>query len=217
MLVLLLPGCSDPARELASKFPVNPAVEDARRDLLAILDSSADKSAVDAEHESWLKVRSVHCASIAKLGGSGKSGDSAGEHPVEKCFAGIDKQRLEALSQVRLATLARQPALAAAPSSAANISIAFETTNQADSLAVSPDGRIVAVGTLATGVDIYDVVSVQKLHNLQAEKTASHLSFSPNGRLLATASRQVRGTKIWDVYSGRLLRDYKGSMGPIAM
>jgi WD40 repeat protein len=210
-------GCSDPARELVKKYPVNPMVDGARRDLLALTDDPSQKIALDKEHRSWLASRSTHCATLAKVGGSGNTDEKSAARMLEGCFAGFDKQRLDALGQIRLAALAGQPALGAAAAPGPNISIAFEATNQADSLAVSADGRIAAIGTLASGVDLYDTASVQKLRSLPADKAAAHLSFSSNGRLLATASRFVRGTKIWDVYSGQLLRDYKGSMGPIAM
>jgi hypothetical protein len=205
-------GCADPARELAKKYPVDPVVEAAQRDVLALVEESRRRAELEKEHKAWVQTRATHCATLAKTGGSGKDADEA----LEGCFTSFDRQRLLGLGGLRLAMLARQPPPAPARNMP-NLPIAFAATRRAEVLAVSPDGRVAAVGLTEGGVDLYDLVSAQKLRTLPADQGAGRLSFSPNGRLIATASRLMRGTKIWDVYSGTLLREYGGSMGPVAM
>ncbi len=54
-------------------------------------------------------------------------------------------------------------------------------------LALSPDGRRLAVAGLATGVDIYDVATGQPLRTLPTDNSVWSLSFSPDGNRLITA------------------------------
>src|SRR5262249_39006422 len=68
-------------------------------------------------------------------------------------------------------------------------------------LAVSPDGRMVAVGT-ALFTDLWDTQS-RKVHK-RLEGAGCRLAFSPNGAQLAatTADQAIR---LWDVGSGKTL------------
>jgi WD40 repeat protein len=68
-------------------------------------------------------------------------------------------------------------------------------------IAWSPDGRRLAVSGIGTAV--FDVPSMTKVFDLTPEFDSPHgaLAFSPNGALLAVASRNV--IELWDLESGR--------------
>jgi WD40 repeat protein len=86
------------------------------------------------------------------------------------------------------------------------------------SVAVNPAGTIVAVGHSGGTVRLWDVATREPL----GEPLAGHGSavyrteFSPDGRLLATASIEVdeageaNGVRVWEVPSGRLVRVLPG-------
>jgi hypothetical protein len=82
--------------------------------------------------------------------------------------------------------------------------------HEAYNLAISPDGeRLVAIDRSGTTVEIdLDDGGVAR----RWEKTSSALSlvFSPDGRFLAGAG-QV-GALLWDAESGRIVRDFEGSV-----
>lgn len=98
------------------------------------------------------------------------------------------------------------------------------------SLAVSPDGRLLATGDRTVGlsdVQLYDLLTGREIGHL-AHTQVQALAFSRDGRLLATAGREekqelvkndafsfhatVYSVRLWDVAEGRLLRVFlKGS------
>ena len=78
----------------------------------------------------------------------------------------------------------------------------------ASSLAVSPDGRMVALGLRFGNIKLLDAANGQELRTLAAE--GSSLAFSPDGALLASGSSD-QTTRLWDVSSGEELYSMEGA------
>ena len=77
------------------------------------------------------------------------------------------------------------------------------------SVALSRDGRLLAVGTDTGNIKLWDVASGQLLKMLPGHtKRVSSLSFSPDGRTLASVSFDS-SVKLWDLASGQTLRSVK--------
>ena len=91
----------------------------------------------------------------------------------------------------------------------------LKVDGQISSLAISPDGKRLAVGH-GTGRDeapaqVWDIATGKLLWSMPAQKAYVHsLAFSPDGGHLASAGLD-RSIKIWDAESGRLIREIKGS------
>jgi len=90
-----------------------------------------------------------------------------------------------------------------------------EATPSAVSAAFSPDGRMLAVGTLDGEVYLWKVASGQRLHVLQSHSGPVYdVAFSPDGGMLASGSAD--GTVVlWDVLSGQALRGLDGHQGGV--
>jgi WD40 repeat protein len=73
------------------------------------------------------------------------------------------------------------------------------------SLAVSPDGKLVASGSYDKSIEIWNAQTGKELKNLLDHIDAVFaVAFSPDGKLLASGS-QDRTVKIWNVASGERL------------
>jgi WD40 repeat protein/tRNA A-37 threonylcarbamoyl transferase component Bud32 len=71
------------------------------------------------------------------------------------------------------------------------------------SVALSPDGRTVAVGTWVGAVDIWDVQSGRLIHELKGQTALINgLDFSPDGTFIVSSSRDG-STRLWDLTSGK--------------
>jgi len=82
------------------------------------------------------------------------------------------------------------------------------------SVAYDPTGKYFAVGDNKGLVRILDALTGQEIHTLQLADRVSGLDFSPDGRLLGTASWD--GTaKVWDAESGKELLSLVGHNGVV--
>lgn len=80
--------------------------------------------------------------------------------------------------------------------------------------AVSPDGRLLAVGT-SSSVVVWDTQACKRVHTLQQEPQpdeALRLAFSPDGKTLAVAGQSA---ELWDTTSGKHRRTLHGQRGHI--
>jgi WD40 repeat protein len=81
----------------------------------------------------------------------------------------------------------------------------LQSSSSPFSLAVSPDGRLLAAGTWLGNVDLWEFDSGRKLEQFKGQTAlVMGLDFSPDGRLLAVASRDG-STRLWDVASAQWL------------
>lgn len=77
-------------------------------------------------------------------------------------------------------------------------------------VALSRDGRLLASGGGEGNINLWDVTSGRKLHNLQGVDWVLSVTFSPDGKVLASGS-EGRGTiRLWDVESGYKLATLRG-------
>ena len=84
------------------------------------------------------------------------------------------------------------------------------------SLAVSPDGKILAVGDgTAHSFELYDLTTGERLLDLPSQSGAIFsLAFSPDGKKLVSGSDKGI-ICIWDVRKGKLLHNFSGHLGKI--
>ena len=80
----------------------------------------------------------------------------------------------------------------------------FATSSAPFSLALTPDGRLLAAGTYLGTVELWDIESGQKRGELKGERSVvTAIDISPGGTRLAAASRDG-ATRLWNV-SGQSL------------
>ena len=75
------------------------------------------------------------------------------------------------------------------------------------SFTFTPDGRVLAAGTVEKRLKVWDVTAKKEQELTQTTKDYSQIKFSRDGRLLALSENYV--VKIWDVTSGRELTQLK--------
>jgi WD40 repeat protein len=88
------------------------------------------------------------------------------------------------------------------------------------SLAFSPDGRILATGSLDKTVRLWDTEKWRLLRTLQHDAEVDAVAFSPNGATLAVGTRAPSRlaqpeVRLWDAESGNLTRTLPGYSGSI--
>lgn len=80
------------------------------------------------------------------------------------------------------------------------------TRDYVRSVAISPDGRLIASGFLYEGIKVWEVDSGVLLRALRGHTASvNSIAFSPDSQCLASGSRD-RTIKLWDVYAGREIR-----------
>jgi WD40 repeat protein len=87
------------------------------------------------------------------------------------------------------------------------LTITFPGNAEPNSVAFSPDGRLLAVGAEFTGATyLYDVATGKLAAILKVRGSGSimHVAFSPDGQLLASANVDDR-IFLWDVHTGELV------------
>jgi WD40 repeat protein len=89
------------------------------------------------------------------------------------------------------------------------------TRDYARSVAISPDGRLVATGFLYEGIKIWEVDTGIPVHSLRGHvSSVNSIAFSPDSQWLASGSRD-RDIKLWDVYTGLEARTLSGHEGEV--
>jgi WD40 repeat protein len=85
--------------------------------------------------------------------------------------------------------------------------LALQTGDAAGSIAFSPDGKILATGSVDDSLKLWDLSSGMQLRTLSAQDhKVKGVAFSPDGHLLATAGGRDQDVKLWDAESGREIR-----------
>jgi WD40 repeat protein len=91
------------------------------------------------------------------------------------------------------------------------------STEQINTLAFSPDGKLLASGSHHQAVKLWDVATGKELRTLRGEDMVWSVAFSPDGTRLA--SNDGRTVKLWDVASGKevgALRGHKAWVTTVA-
>ncbi len=80
------------------------------------------------------------------------------------------------------------------------------------SVAVSPDGKRVATGSVDKTVIIWDAATGKELHTLRGHGAeVEAVAFSPDGKRLVTGSADTTA-RVWDVETGKPLRAFRGHL-----
>ncbi|MCA9099249.1 MAG: hypothetical protein KDA36_12725, partial [Planctomycetaceae bacterium] len=83
-----------------------------------------------------------------------------------------------------------------------------------------PDGKFLAAGLaewgqgkeISGGVQIWDAGLGKSLRTIPQEKVTRFVRFSVDGKMLASSST-LQGIKLWEVESGKLIREFPGRLG----
>jgi WD40 repeat protein len=89
------------------------------------------------------------------------------------------------------------------------------TRDYVRTVAISPDGRLIASGFLYEGIKVWEVESGLLLRSLRGHTASvNSISFSPDSQCLASGSRDCT-IKLWDVYAGQEIRTLDGHYGEV--
>ncbi|WP_371357499.1 WD40 repeat domain-containing protein [Hydrocoleum sp. CS-953] len=82
------------------------------------------------------------------------------------------------------------------------------------SVAISPDGKTLASGSVDGTVKLWDLPTGEMLTSFLHSDVVTAVGFTADGRAVVGCS-EARGMKLWDIYTGRLLHTMNGTQ-PIA-
>jgi WD40 repeat protein len=84
------------------------------------------------------------------------------------------------------------------------------------SLEISPDGRLIAVGAADSKAHVYDRERGAEVLALPAAQgRVKDVAFSPDGKWLATSSESELGVSVWNLADGTRARSLEGHEGPV--
>jgi WD40 repeat protein len=86
--------------------------------------------------------------------------------------------------------------------------ILSDHTDVVNSVAFSPDGKMLASGSDDLTVILSDVATGQMLHSINSEDHVTSVAFSPDGKILAFGD--VLKIKLWDVARNEILQVLEG-------
>lgn len=78
------------------------------------------------------------------------------------------------------------------------------------SVAISPDGKVLASGGTGGSIYLWDIETRNVLHYFRAPRGTDMVAFSPDGAVLFSASRSEETIRRWDVSSGKELQPLAG-------
>lgn len=81
-------------------------------------------------------------------------------------------------------------------------------------IAISPNGRYLAAGSIQGEVRLWTIQPTHKLPVLQNNAVVNVVTFSPDGRTIATGDRSGN-VRLWDAFTGEKLHDFTGHTAPI--
>jgi WD40 repeat protein len=88
-------------------------------------------------------------------------------------------------------------------------------TTDVRSLAISPDGTLLAAGSYDKKIPVWDIPSGKVVKNLEGHlKSTLSVCWSPNGKYLVSGSLDET-IRLWDVYTGTCLKVWTGHAGNI--
>jgi WD40 repeat protein len=126
-------------------------------------------------------------------------------------------QAAPTLAPTQAPTLPPEPSATAAPTIPGNPTIAkLSFATPVNTVAYSPDGKLLAVGLAAGSIQLWDPAKQSKLAVLTGHQAAVSLAaFSPNGKQLASVSED-KMIIIWDVASRKAAQTLSGGSSVVA-
>jgi len=87
-------------------------------------------------------------------------------------------------------------------------------TSHVWAVSFSPDGTLLAGGSVDSTIKVWNKESGELVHNLKQPGGITYLAFSPDGHLLATSSYDAT-VRLWQLPEGTLRAEHKGHRGTV--